>query len=156
MATINRSSTILDMAENLALNTGIEKIPVNLKEDVQAVYRVNPSVSKVCKWLALTTTTATTMYTTPVNKDFYLTSIWIGFTKDVTSDLMYVCLRFVVDGQAKDIGIRGQTLTAESKSMSLSFPFPIKIDKGTIMQMVGAFAAGACAKDITFTGYILE
>lgn len=80
-----------------------------------------------------TDVTSQLIYTTPTDKDFYLQSLHLAVSSSATATNTILCIKAYVDGLQKQlICILKNTLTATSGvSTGLVFPIPIKIDRGT-------------------------
>lgn len=114
----------------------------------------------VIKELHHTTSGAQTLYTTPNDKDFYLTSVLMTIVKDATCDMAsnVYNLTAVVDGVTISLGtIAILTLTAQSEVISRDFTIPIKIDRGSsIFLTANTFTAGTMSRSATICGYTVE
>jgi len=76
--------------------------------------------------------TTTTILTTDSVKDTYINSVSLGVIKDVTSTSILSTIQVVINGATRSlIEIPGITLTAQSQTISASFPIPIKIDRSS-------------------------
>lgn len=76
-----------------------------------------------------------TIYTTPTNRDFFLTSAYLDMLKIVTDNGTFCVLQASVNGAIQWlIALTGVTLNADSKNASVVFNPPIKIDRGTNIQ----------------------
>lgn len=103
------------------------------------------------------TTGATTIYTTPADKDFYLTSVQISGAADATADNVEYTIECVTDGVARSlIGLRKITTTAFTGQSSIAYLYPLKIDRNSIISVNTAFTVGAASKRGAITGYTLE
>ena len=104
--------------------------------------------------------TSTTLYTTPSDKDFYLTGFNISVAKDAACDVATSShtLRVVMFGANQSLAlIPVITLTAERAETSADFPVPIKIDRNTIISFLsGAHTAGLFNRGVTIRGYTVE
>lgn len=79
---------------------------------------------------ALNATTATIM-TTDTKRVFYIVAATLSVIKDATATSISSRVLATINGAATRIlGIEGLTLTPQDRSVSISFPKPIKIDKG--------------------------
>lgn len=104
-----------------------------------------------------TVTGSTIVFTTPTDKDFYLTTALLGFIKDATADTDLLLMRFTIGGVVRDLLLlRSITLTADSQNAFLSLPLPLKIDRGTSITMSGTFTLGAMSKYSSISGYTVE
>jgi len=130
-----------------------------LSDEVSGPVAVIP-ISPVTKTLARATSTATaasTVYTTPVDKDFYLTGITLGMTKDATCDNTIVQVAVTVDGtQTIIIDVPSQSVTAYSTQVPVQFIPPLKLDRGQPIQVFGTFTVGTMRKNTCIYGYTEE
>lgn len=157
MARINRSSVLLWLQDVLGLQSGAQAPPLELEPRVQPTVDINPKISNVIKTFVNSVSGTTTIYTTPSDKDFYLTFAALGLTKDATADLTLSGIQITTDGATKVIlPLPLQTTTAESVHIQLSFPYPLKCDRGTTIQMLGSFTVGAASRRGAIGGFILE
>jgi len=79
-----------------------------------------------------------TLYTTPSDKDFYLTGFSASFSKAVTDTGTSLTLTCFTEGVSVPlIRLAGVTLTVERDTVAVDLSIPIKVDRGT------AIASGA-------------
>ncbi len=100
-----------------------------------------------------------TGYTTPANKDFYLTGLSFSIAKDAACDATSgnISVTGVIDGQVVAIAtISGITLTALQDTITMQFPFPLKLDRNTAITQTYNFTAGVCRRVINVHGYTEE
>jgi len=145
------------MQTALGLQSGSDTIPQYLTSQVVPVFEIEPKITNLMRTSSNTATGASTIYTTPADKDFYLTYYNLAFTKNAASDCTEVWLKAFIGGQnviVCDFSV--QTLTATSNSISCPLPYPIKIDRGTAISTNGSFTVGAMNKSGTVGGFILE
>ena len=143
--------------------TGIKERVVHnkIKNSIQPTLETNPFMSKYCdvaKFLEATTTANATIYTTPTDKDFYLCSAFLSFEKDVTADNGYVSISCTAkDGTVfTALELINITLTAAAKQLSISFPYPILLKKGSTLILSGTFTVGVCRKVAGITGFTFD
>lgn len=133
MEQINNDNTI--KASSATLGHQVENTPLLDTSKISLVSDVNPSHNRFCDVAVaatLTNGTSQTIYTTPTDKDFYLTSANCSVIKDVTSTSTDTTIVVTIGGSTTAVlRIAGITLTAQSGSMSQTFNTPIKIDRGT-------------------------
>jgi hypothetical protein len=152
---ITRSSVIRKAVDELQVMP--MPSPEAMDKAIALVYPVNAKYTDVVKRTSTTLTANITVYTTPSDKDFYLTFLQLAITKDVVSDLISCFMQTTILGSATTIGqISLQTLTATSDTLVMTFPHPIKIDRNAAIILAGTFAAGTCTKFISIGGFILE
>jgi len=97
------------------------------------VIEVNPKIVKnaLVANYELTNTTSATIITTPLNQDYYITSISLALIKDVTSTSTSTDVRVSIGGKViKLLTIPSITLTAQTLTHNIVFPHPLKIDRG--------------------------
>lgn len=106
-----------------------------------------------------TSTGSITAYITPADKDFYLTSLCLSYSKNVTCDVATgrVPINVLVEGASRAVcAIACLTLTAESNVIFVEFKRPIKVDRNTSITCGATFTAGAMSRSIQLTGYTVE
>ena len=114
------------------------EIPNTLNYNVQPVLETNflsagytgYSVSTVA-----TNATSATLVSLPNDRDFYVTWACLSTIKDVTStSTMASLLMDLADstvGSTQILHIAGITLTPQADSICISFPYPLKLTRGT-------------------------
>ena len=94
------------------------------------------------------------IYTTPTNKDFYLTSFSITGMSDVLADNTYIALTCVINGLTQYLFYKAKiSLTANDFNQTQSFAIPIKIDRWTVIQAVNIFTVGSSFVSACIQGY---
>lgn len=98
-----------------------------------------------------------TIFTTPADKDFYLTSWVLNYATDAACDTVTIAIQCTIEGVSRYL-IRKKkiTTTADDKAIVCTYTEPIKIDRNTVMSLVCSFAAGNCPRSCTITGYTME
>lgn len=140
----------------------------NLKTSDQPSNDVLPYITPVVEidspvnfvWSGAPATTGTlTIFTTPSEKDTYITEAQLSFSKNAACDIAtgHITIQAVLSGVTKDI-LRTAvlTLTAERDSVTASFDPPIKVDRARNVQVTGSFTAGACIRTAVVMGYTVE
>jgi len=158
MPEIQNQKTIKEI--RLAGGLGILETPKSLSNQVVPVFNVNPKdyrVINVIKDVASVTTGDSTVYTTPADKDFFLSSYILSTQADVTADSTFVKLQIIQDGTAKIIALmRKLTLTTFSGVVSMNLMNPIKVDRGTAITITQTFTVGASTVGAVICGYELD
>jgi PKD repeat protein len=95
-----------------------------------------------------------TIYTTPLDRDFYLCSVSLSISKIVTDSNSVTVLRATPfnDGQQDIIAISGTTLTADQQSINQVFTRPILLTRGTTIVLSKTASNGTSYA--TITGYL--
>jgi len=160
MTQINRSSLLNNAAGDLLISQARENFPVQLSNSVAPVFEIGAKYSTILKASVTTVTGAATIYTTPRDKDFFLTGFTFSFRKDAACDIASGgSLAFVVyqDGAANAVWKQAVvTLTAQDANIVMTFPFPMKLDRNSVIQATGTFAAGVLVRSVSIVGFILE
>lgn len=151
--------SIVQRAQRI-LNTKINNLPDEVG-DLVAIIPITPVIDIVAT-ATRTTSGAATVYTTPSDKDFYLTALIFTLTKDATCDMatgaVAVTAFLPTNATAQPIASHNAfTLTAQDKIIEISFPIPIKLTRGTLIALGGnTFTAGTCYRGVTVYGYTEE
>jgi len=157
MAIVKRSSVIENYQKLTGLNIATDGMPQTLGSSINPSIEIGPKFTFIVRSISGTSTGAITAYTTPTDKDFYLTFLHESFTKDATCDMVDFRTNITTEGVSRNISsIPSQTTTAESRSQNTTFSYPIKLDRGSTIQTLGAFTAGTCTKKLNIGGFILE
>lgn len=127
------NTSIAERAGRILNSKGIDQ----LGDEVTGPVAVIPIVPACL--IVKSATSATTVYTVPTDKDFYLVAAHLSGAKVVGDAGASITLFGTVQGVAVNIlAIAGITLTADAQTTALSFPIPIKMDRGTIISISGA------------------
>jgi len=125
-----------------------------------ATIELKPAVRLIASTVASTSSSTNNAQTTPADKDTYITGVALSFVKDVTCDAADGSLRamVVVGGVTRNLLSFGiLTLTAQSGSNSISFPYPIKVDRNSSLGLAqSTFTAGKFVRCVNFFGYTEE
>jgi len=159
MAKINRSDVIQKAVNDLGL-IGNDKIPTETLDKVQLTYDLNRKFSEFVVTNSSTTTgtNTTTLPTVSQGGSIYLVGVATDMIKDATCDqatgIMAVTATPDSSGVASNlIRIPVITLTAQTFSTYISFPYPLKIKPGSTMGFTASFAAGVMSRAIGVYGF---
>jgi len=156
MAKINRISVLKQLSNTADLQVS-QGIPTELGNTVIPTLDINPNITNLCRNGSQALTATAAIYTAPTDCDFYLDYVVLGMTKDATSDLVVAACQIVQDGRTVRVAILPlQTTTAGSWSQVVSFPKPVKVDRGSAVSVSGAFTVGTCDKHLALGGHLLE
>lgn len=157
MATIYNSELMKELANAARLQQSRDKIPDQITDKVMPVMEVNPRLlkfSEICKYNTAINALEVTIYQVPTYAEFYLTSVFISVIKDATATSLYSRVRITINGVSCYLcQIPGITLTAQNQSATISFPFPIKCDKGTLIVLQNSTNVGNVSSVGMITGY---
>lgn len=127
-----------------------------ISDVIQPTVEIRP-ISLICRNANSTVTGNTVILTTQSDKDFYITSISLGYEKDVACDGVVASVTATIQGVIRTLlELRGITLTASRDSISISYPYPVKIDRNVSINVSNSFGAGNMVKFATLTGYYEE
>jgi hypothetical protein len=154
--TTNR--TILNyVTDTLVLNPLSDEIPKNVVPTIQPIFDVNRNITKIMRSATSPTTGSTTIYSTPTDKDFYLTGIHLGYTADASADNTSVNMTaFIEDGTSAYTILRlpKTTLTATTENITFTPLYPLKINRGTVIQIQSTFTVGSCTRTGSICGFV--
>ena len=160
MAIVQNSRTIQELREAAALQVGKDAIPTTLATQIVPVMEVNPKLLRHCdvvKRNQAVNATSATIYTTPATQDFYLVSACVTLIKDATATSTFSRINAVVLGAtASFCEIASLTLTAQSETVSMTFPRPIKIDRNTAITVTNTTNVGNVTAAACIVGFIVD
>jgi len=162
MAYIDNSETAKELNDAIRGNANTNLPPKILANQIIPVIDINPKHGRRANIVAgtvKTTSGSQTVYTTPANKDFYLTTVSYALIKDVACDMAtgFSTITCTVDGASSNLIVQPIiTLTAQNQVITISFPNPIKVDRNTLISFGGTYAAGVCVRSASITGYTVE
>lgn len=160
MAIIYNSDLSKEVIAGAKIQTSRDVIPNQIADKVVPVMEVNPKLLRRINTFGAGTAsnaTSATVYTTPTDRDFFLTAAVFSMIKDATSTSTLSNLITTIDGASVNlIRIPGFTLTAQSGSISISFPQPIKIDRGVTIRLNNTTNVANITCTATIFGFIDE
>ena len=161
---IQNSETIQELREGARLSIS-EGFPERLAGSVVPVMEVNPKNFRVCNIVkditqGASTASASTVYTTPTNKDFYLMGFNFTISKTALCDSASGshAVSVVIGGATVNLGrITSITLEAQNIILSHDYTKPIKLDRGSTITFNNVtYTAGVCLKSCAIVGYTVE
>ena len=151
MATIHNSKLIKEI---------IDRVPLAIADKVVPVMETNPKIlHEVISLHSFGSATGTVTITPNANKIFHLQSVILSLIKDSTCDMATgnLSINTVVDGRTNTLMAPSViTLTAQQIEKEISLNKILKLDKGSLITLDGAFTLGVCVRSICVTGYYLE
>jgi hypothetical protein len=157
----NRNSTLSEeLRDVLKSQQNVDGVIRTVNPIIQPVIDVNPKHARLTNIVRngiRTTTGAGSPFTTPADRDFYLTGINYSYVGNATSDGTVGRVIVFVEGVARDIINLGHlTLTAFSQNGYLSFNNPIKLDKNSNISITLSFTVGAESMNINLFGFTVD
>ena len=160
MAQIHNSETTKRILDDAGIQTSRDDVPNQLASKIVPVLISNPnrSGSMIIESGSRTTTGSTTVFTTPSNKDFYLTDITLTNVSNAAADNTSITVTAVDHrGQAKILIYMPKiTLTAHSQTITKTFPVPILLSRSSVISQTSSFAAGVSTTATTITGFVVD
>jgi hypothetical protein len=153
-----------EIRDGAKIQQSVDGIPSELADKVIPVMEVNPKLLRVIDVVRNATATPnsnTTIYTTPTDRDFFLTTAQLAYVKDATCDIASGVgprISVTMFGETTTRGILESaviTLTADSQIISIAFPRPIKLARGSAItgDRGAAFTVGNLVRSFSITGY---
>jgi hypothetical protein len=111
----------------------------------------------IVKSNSATNSTGTTIYTTPINQDFYMTGFQLSTRTDTTATSTFSSITAKINGETVNLALLANiTLLATTASIALTFPHPIKIDRNTDINVNNGTAAANVKSTAVIYGYVDE
>lgn len=138
-----------------------EGFPSNLANTVQPVLDMTPDnhrTIEISRFQTAINATATAIYVTPADQDFYLTNACLSMIKDATATSLTSRITAVINGQTQTLlVIAGITLTADSQTITQSWgQRGIKIDRNTSIFVTNSTNTANVSAAGTIQGYIVN
>lgn len=158
MATIYNTDLSKEIQQAGKIQVSRDKIPTEFAEKVIAVAEVNPKLLKIvdiCRDATATNAVVATIFTTPTDKDFYLTNAQLSIIKDVTSTSATSYIDCVINNVTTTLlSIPSFTLTVQNQTTSVNFRFPLKIDRGTSIRVLNGTNVANISAAGNIQGYL--
>jgi len=150
--------SIVERANRILATKAGDYLSDDVMPNIQPVIPISPIV-KIIRNSNTSATGSITPYTTPDDKDFYLTAIGLSYSKNATCDVATgnVALNVTIDGvSVAVVSLAMLTLTAEKDSVYVNFNPPIKVDRGTAITGTNTYTAGLMRRTCNVVGYTEE
>lgn len=165
MVNIYNSQISKEIQEGAKTQTA-DRIPNQLADKVVPVMEVNPKLLRRVTILKDANSTSknsnATIYTTPVNQDFYLTMLQTSYEKNATCDIatgVLYSITGVINGATVILGsICGITLTAQADVVCIPFNPPVKLDRNTPITLArgASYTVDTMNRNAVIAGYTDE
>lgn len=160
-AKIYNSNLTKEIIEGARLQQQQGSIPQELAEKVIPVMEVNPKLLRSCNIVYGTVNGAngaTTIYTTPTDKDFYLVAANLNNTSDAACDNTNIQLVVTTENGVSEqlIYLTKISLTAFNDSISLSLPIPLKLKRNSTITIEQTFTVGVSRSGGSIVGYTVD
>lgn len=147
------------IVKDMGLQSAVDKLPNELLDTIQPVIIANPKRTiNILKKGGSSTTGDTTIYTTPTDREFYLTFAQLRNTANATADNVAISMKITPKGEAEVIllEILKQTATAGSDHVTAVLNPPILLEKGTNILISDGFTVGASTRSGSIAGYTVD
>jgi len=160
MAQINNGELIKGMRDNAKILQN-ESAPNQLAEKVVPVMETNPLLLRrinIHKLANAANATSATIYTTPTDRDFYLTSVSLDLIKDVTATSLNSSVNVTVKGGVSQaiLVLRTTTLTIETQNAVLLLPIPMLLERGSNITVTNTTNVANVTASAIITGYVVD
>lgn len=153
-----QNSKITDKLGEKIKESNLNALPRTLANSIQPVIDIGENIDQYFADESQNSASGSvTVFATPSDKDFYLNSCTLQNIKDATSDNVSVDLRATINGGIVFLlRIAGITTTAQVRDLTVSFPTPIKIDRGTNISIQQAFTVGVSVSSSSISGFSVD
>lgn len=161
MALLGLNKDVLSrIVKELGIQTAVEKLPLDVKGDIQPVLIANPlRIIDTIRKGGASTTGSTTIFTTPATKtEFYLTWAQLRLTSDGTANNTLAVMTITPKGGAavNILEILKQGTTAGSREATGNFNPPILLEPNTNIVVTDTFTVGTSTRSGTILGYTVD
>ena len=157
MAYIDNTDTKKEMNDAMRGNAVSNIAPTKIIDSVQPVININPKDYRRCN-IIKSTSSAGTVYTTPADKDFYLTGVFFSGSNKTASQDSVVSVAFVPKG-ATSLTVLSLTysttaiLDTNHANDNVVFPFPILLERSSSLILTSTNNA---TQRLSIFGYTVE
>jgi len=151
-------ATKSDALQRVVSELGTQELQAcdKVNDNIQPTLDINPHYSKIFMVGERTSSGPITAYTTPADKEFYLTFAKLTLITDANQDGVLATLSIFVDGVSKILlNIDKFTTTATIEHIEVSFPYPIKVDKNTAIIATATRTAGTHTLRAAVAGFLV-
>ncbi len=137
----HQSKEVVDkMSEELKIQPAL-LLPKKIVDSIQPVYVVNPvpghSATAQIKSATISDLTLGVIHTTHIKKETFLVGAILSISKDVVSNSLFASIKITPIGSTSlpVIRIRFEPITAGEHTQTINFPVPIKLERGTTIEI---------------------
>ena len=146
--------TIVEDA-NRIFNFKADTIPANVVDVILPTVAISRYANIVVNAIDAVTGSLT-VFTTPSDKDFYLTSIHMSEGGTSTNDGTVVFVSAVIGGATRRLIQHCILQIGHFNNSTITYNTPVKIDRNTSIIIVSSFTTGSGNKACSLTGYTVE
>lgn len=157
MATIRNSQATDNLIKGLSLDTARDKIPREIASKVVPTFNINNSLTYEAYSAVVSNATNANIFTIPDKTNFFVVGAQLSVIKDGGSTSTSSDINATINGTAKQLlRIGGLTGTAQTDSVSISFPYPIKVDSGSTITVNNTTSAANVKATAVIFGYRVD
>ena len=161
MSKVKNNDTIRELVKGANLQTGFDEVPSDLARSIVPTLEINAEMfrkSTIVRKGTASNATSATAYTTPADRDFYLTGCSLSVTKDATSTSTNSDIEIVPFGDiaVNILTISGLTLTAQSDTTNIILPFPLKLARSSTIKVLNTTNVANVRAIGCAIGYIVD
>lgn len=162
MAYIDNTDTKKEINDAIRGNAVSNLAPTMVNNSIQPVINVNPKDYRRCNIIkrnSASNSTSATVYTTPADKDFFLSAATLTVCKDATSTSTLSTLTIVPNTETSAVqllDIASLTLTAQDGTISITLPNPIQLARNSAINVTNTTNVANIRADATIIGYTVE
>ena len=158
MVEIQSKEVIDKISDELKIQPALA-IPRELDKNIKLVYGVNPpKISNVHKFKELLNGTTTTIFITPPDQDFFLTSMSLSMIKDVVSTSIETSIKGNIFGGPliRLLAIAGITVTAQNATINMTLPRPLLMERGNNIILTNSTGVAVIHSFCTINGFTVD
>lgn len=160
MAEIRNTEVTNEAIDGLKINPAFEEIPHLVGNQVIPCFETNPKLVKNVNFITgigSSTSGNTSIYTTPLNQDLYISGLYLSIAKDATCDIAIgtISINASINNVATQIcSIAVLPTTAQYDTVVINLTKMIKVDRGSTLSLIGTFTAGSLYRYCKIFGYL--
>lgn len=161
MAKIYNAEVTNGLAKNAGIQINVDKVPNELAEKIVPTFETNPDAIRKSNRVtsgSLTNATSANIITTEADRDTYLVGVIMHYIKDATATSTEFAVQVTPENQSIQniLRVGGITLTADSGSVSISLPYPLKLKRNATQLLYSATNVGNFTVKCSLIYYVVE
>lgn len=133
-----------------------ENFSTEMPSYITPVYQITKKADLI-KLNQLTNATSSTIFTSASDKDTYISALALSYAKDAANTATYCRIAGTVEGVSVIMHqIALLPSTAGTGGFSITLPYPIKVDRGTAVQVLADNGTAVIRVSAIVNGYTVE
>jgi hypothetical protein len=156
---LRNSDTAKELRAVTMLSNAIDEQPHVVSQQVVPVMEINPKMMRVINTVKSQTATnnaSVAIFTTPTDKDFYLSALALSLTKDASATLTYASIEATVKGQSSPVRFLTLAVTTttavQGLNAQIALPHDLLLERGTNITCTADTAVGSFTTRSTMYG----